>query len=148
MEIKIEKLTELKAEADKIFLTPEGEEVLVQLLQLREQVELAIDEAQAKLEQTALKLYPLFTSIQGDKVKVYYRSYGDKYKIDESQILTIPKELYSVKTSYRAEAEAIEKWTAEHSGMPVGIVEAERPKKISFTLKKEKGEPNGDNDKE
>ena len=110
MQIDIEKLEKLKAEADKIFLAPEGEEVLIQLLEIQEQVDEAIKAAKVKLEETALKLNPLFSSIQADKIKVFYRAYGSKYLIDDSQVQFIPKELYTVKTTYTPESELIDKY--------------------------------------
>src|SRR3990167_6514442 len=138
MQIDIEKLEKLKAEADKIFLAPEGEEVLVQLIEIQEQVDEAIKAAKAKLEETALKLNPLFSSIQADKIKVFYRAYGSKYIIDDSQVQFIPKELYTVKTTYTPESELIEKYIDANKGkMPQGIIEPDRVKQISFSLKRQ-----------
>ena len=48
MTIDIEKLDKLLVDADKIFLTPEGEKVLVQLLELQDQVEAAIKEREGQ----------------------------------------------------------------------------------------------------
>lgn len=135
MHIELEALEKLVVDSDKIFLTPEGEEVLVKLLEIQKQVEDAIDAAKKKLEETALKVNPLFASIQADKIKVYYRSYGARYRVDESLVAEIPKELFKVKTSYLAIPEEIEKYAETHKGMPVGIIENERPKSLTFGLK-------------
>ena len=138
MNIDIEKLKKLTADADKIFISPEGEEVLVQLIEIQEQVEEAIKAAKAKLEKTALELNPLFSSIQADKIKVFYRAYGSKYVIDDSQVQFIPKELYTVKTTYTPESELIEKYIDANKGkMPQGIIEPDRVKQISFSLKRQ-----------
>ena len=139
MTIDVEKLEQLKLEADKIFISAEGEQVLLDLLEIQKQVEDAIDTAKAKLEETALKLNPNFKSIQSDKIKVYYRSFGSQYKIDESLIAELPKEFYEVKHSYSPNAEAIEKFVQEKGGLPMGVIEPERPKKITFTLKEKNG---------
>lgn len=133
--IDIEKLDKLTAEADKIFITPEGEEVLIQLLEIQDQVNAAIEEAKAKLEATALKVNPDFSSIQADKIKVFYREYGSKYYLDESQIELVPEGLVTEKTSYAIDSKAVEKWADEHDGMPTGIKEVERKKSLSFSLK-------------
>lgn len=135
MIIDIEKLDQLKLNADKIFISSEGEEVLVQLLEIQKQVELAIDAAEAKLEETALKIDPNFSSIQADRIKVYYRAYGSKYKIDETMIAEVPQGLYKTVTKYNADSKAIEQWADEHKGLPVGIIEAERTKSLKFSLK-------------
>jgi hypothetical protein len=137
-QIDIEKLAGLTQDAGKIFLTADGEDVLVQLLEIQQQVEAAIDAAEATLEQAALAIDPNFTSIQADKIKVFYRAYGTKYTIDESQLPEVPKELYTTKTTYLPDSKAIEKWVDEHKGLPVGIVEKERNKSLKFTLKGKK----------
>lgn len=137
-QIDIEKLADLKADADKIFLSADGENVLVQLLEIQEQVEAAITAAELKLEEAGLKLSPDFSSIQGDRVKVYYRAYGSKYYVDEPNINLAPKELYSVesKVTYKIDGDAVDKWTEEHGGMPTGIIAVERKKSLKFSLKK------------
>lgn len=137
-QIDIELLTQLTADADKIFMTPEGENELVKLLEIQAQVEDAIDLAKAKLEAAGLKVNPNFNSIQGDKVKVYYRAFGAKYYVNEEQINLAPKELYTVesKVTYKVDADAVDKWVDEHKGMPTGINEVERTKKLSISLKK------------
>ena len=137
-QIDIEKLADLKADADKIFLSADGENVLVQLLEIQEQVEAAITAAELKLEEAGLKLSPDFSSIQGDRVKVYYRAYGSKYYVDEPNINLAPKELYTVesKVTYKIDGDAVDKWTEEHGGMPTGIIAVERKKSLKFSLKK------------
>ena len=140
MTIDIEKLDRLVADADKIFISPEGEEVLVSLLDIRNQVDLAIDEAKKILEESALKLNPNFTSLQADKVKVYFRTYGSKYKVDESHIKDLPEEYYDIKKSYSPKTEAIEGFVEKNGALPLGIIEPERVKTISFSLKGAKDE--------
>jgi hypothetical protein len=135
--IDTEKLTELTAKADEIFLSPDGEQVLVDLITIQAQVELAIDEAKKKLEAAALKVNPNFTSIQANRIKVYYRAFGQKYYIDEQNIRLAPKDLYTTeeKIVYKIDTKAVEKWIDQHGGMPAGITEVERKKAITFTLK-------------
>lgn len=135
--INLDKLTQLTADAGHIFLKSEGEEVLIQLLEIQKQVEDAITEAKNILEKTALSVDPNFSSIQGNKVKVYYRAYGTRYYLDEAQANMAPKELYTVETKVvtKVDAKAVEKWVKEKGGMPVGIKEAERNKSLTFSLK-------------
>ena len=95
MNIDIENLNKLTSEADKIFVSAEGEETLVKLLEIQMQVEHAIDTAKQILEKKALEINPNFSSIQADKVKVYYRSYGSRYKINEEELEKIPSLLQS-----------------------------------------------------
>lgn len=142
MKIDIEKLETLVKMADRIFLGADGEEVLLQILEIEKQIEAAKTAVKTKLEEEALKLDENFSSIQGDKVKVYYRSYGSKYKIDESQIQNVPQELYKTKTTYLPDSKAIDEYAQKHNGLPLGVVEPERPKQLTFS------EKNGEKDVE
>lgn len=94
MNIDIEKVKDLVGEADLILIKPEAENVLLQLLDLKDQIEAAIDEAEKKIEEAALRINPTFKSIRSDNLKVTYREYGAKYYVDESQLELAPKELY------------------------------------------------------
>ena len=144
MQIDIEKLAELTIKADQIFLTPEGEQVLIDLLEIQAQVVAVIEEAKKKLEATALKVNPNFSSIQANRIKVYYRAYGAKYYIDEAQINLAPKELYQIESKiiYKIDTKGVEKWVDTHGGMPAGLKEVERVKSITFSLKNDKGGEN------
>lgn len=137
MQINIEDIDQLVKDADKIFLSPEGEKELVKLLNIRKQVDEAIELAEKKLEEAALKINPNFSSIQSDKVKVYYRAYGAQYYLDETQINLTPKELYTTesKVVYKIDSKLVEKWVDQHKGMPAGIKEVERIKQLKFKLK-------------
>lgn len=134
--IDLDKLTNLAKDADGIFVSAEGGEVLATICELEAQLKEAREKAEAILEATALKLDPNFNSIRNDKVKVYYRPYGSKYYVDEALIASTPKELYTSEVKYKVDTKAVEKWTEEHKGMPAGIVEVERKKTLSFSLKR------------
>lgn len=135
MNIEIEKLQQLVTDSDKIFLSSEGEEVLVQILNIQKQVEHALETAKQMLEKKALEINPNFSSIQADKVKVYYRSYGARYRIDENYLDKVPSRLYKTSIRYDVIAEEVEKFADEKGGLPMGINEVERPKSLSFSLK-------------
>lgn len=133
--VDTDELKKLAAEGKTIFLKPEGEEALLKLLELREAIEAAIDEAKKILEAEALKLDPEFKSIQSDNVRVYYRTYGTKYKLDESKIASIPANLYTTKVSYSVNTKEVEAFAKEKGGLPDGILEPERPKQLTFSRK-------------
>jgi hypothetical protein len=137
-QIDIEKLTNLISKADDIFISADGEQVLIDLLTIQEQLDNAFAEAKAKLEAAAKKKNPNFSSIQGDKIKVYYRAYGSKYYVDEANINLAPKEFYTVesKITYKIDTKALEKSIEQTGKVPAGIIEVERKKQLTFTLKK------------
>lgn len=136
MKIDIENITDLVQKSDEIFLTLEGEKHLLKLLEIRDQVEQAIDAAKAALEAAAVAHNPNFASIQGDAVKVSYRYFGAKYYLDESRIKEVDPELYKTVTKYQVNSKAVDDWTESHKGMPAGINEVERKKQITFQVKK------------
>lgn len=138
--IDISKLGKLVKKADEIFLTPAGEQVLLDLLTIQTQVEEAIKEAKAKLEETALKTYPNFSSIRANRIKVYYREYGTKYYIDEAHINQAPKEFYEIesKVSYRVKTKELEEAINKTGKVPAGIIEVERKKTLTFSEKTKK----------
>lgn len=135
MNIEIEKLQQLITDSDKIFLSAEGEEVLIQILNIQKQVEHALETAKQMLEKKALEINPNFSSIQADKIKVYYRSYGSRYRIDENYLEKLSPKFYKVSKRYDVIAEEVEKFADEKGGLPMGINEVERPKSMSFSLK-------------
>lgn len=136
--IDIEKLGNIIKKADDIFLSAQGEQVLIDLLTIQEQVEEAIAMAKLKLEATALAVNPNFTSIQADKIKVYYRAFGSKYYVDEANINLAPKEFYTIesKVSYKVDTKKLEKSIEETGRVPAGIIEVDRKKTISISFKK------------
>ena len=138
MNIDIDQLSELVATADGIFLSARAEKTLLKLLEIQKQVEDAIIEAKKKLEETALKINPNLQSIQADKVKVWYRAYGSRYLIDESNLQNVPLEMYETKvvTKYSVKAKEVEKFANEKGNLPLGIREVERQKQLVFGLKK------------
>ena len=138
LSVDTEELKNLAFEGKSIFLKPEGEQALLRLLELKETIEAAIDEAKKVLEEEALKLDLNFKSIQADNVRVYYRSYGSRYKLDESKLEFIPKEFYTAHTSYTVDVKKIEAFAREKGGLPDGILEIERPKQLTFSRKGEK----------
>lgn len=139
--INLGNLEKITAEADKIFLSPAAEKEIIKVIELQKQVDDALETMKKAVEAAGLALNPNFTSIQADRLKAYYRAYGSKYLLDESQINLVPKELYTVesKVTYKIDSDAVEKWAESHKGMPAGINEVpveKRPKKLTFALKK------------
>ena len=135
MTIDIEQVEQLVLAADQILMTPEAEKVLLTLLGLKVQIDNAIDEAEKRIEAKALALNPAFKSVTSDNLKIGYRYFGTKYKIDPANLGQLPDGLYKTKVTYLPEIKAIEAWTKDHNGLPVGIVVPERKKQITISLK-------------
>lgn len=141
MIIDIEKITDLKGKGDEIFFTPEGEQVLMTVLEVERQLEEAKDKIKEALEQTALSISPNFRSIEGENVKVYYRAFGSRFRIDEQYADKIPASLVETKTVHTLKPKEVEKWAKEHGSLPLGVNLTERNKQISFKFKND-ADPN------
>lgn len=137
-QIDTDQLRIVADEAGKLFVDPESESKLLELYNVRDEFDKILDAVKLKLESEAVKLDLEFSSIKGNQVKVMYRSYGARYKIDSSLIEQVPPSLYEVKSSYSANVKAIEEYIdANHGKVPLGIIEPERSKQISITIKKD-----------
>ncbi len=140
--IDLDELKDLAQEGKQICLRPEGEEVLLRLLEAQEVVNAAIEEAKRVLEAEALKLSPDFQAIRSDHLTVQYRACGPKYRVEESLLETVPDHLYISRTTYTLLSEAIDEYARSQGQLPVGIAERVRPKQIVLSRRgTEDGEP-------
>lgn len=139
--IDTEKIAQLVEKADKIFLTPEGENELAEFLTIQDLVEMGKEDIRERLEAAGQAFNPNFSTIQGDKVKVTRREYGAKYTIDPSHAEEVPAEVLDVEMKRTVNTKALEAWANNNDGkLPYGVIIRERPKTISFSFKKEKAQ--------
>lgn len=138
--LDLDQIKDLAMDADKIFLSAEGEEVLVKLLDAQKQIEDALTTAKAILEEEGLKRNPNFKGIQADKIRIGYRYFGAEYKIDEANIDKLPQQLYTAKTTYAVNNDELADYLETHKGLPLGILQNERKKTITITVKGGKDE--------
>jgi len=131
--VDLENIKNLVTDSKDIFLDPKAEDTIIELLDLQETVNNAVDEAKKLLEGEALKLNPNFSSIRSDKIKVFYRAYGARFLIDQSKLEQLPKELYSTEIKVKAVIKEIEKYEKENETLPDGIIEKDRTKSISIS---------------
>lgn len=135
--IDLDQIKEWVTGASTIVVTPEAEQSLLELFNAQKQIEDAIDEVKAKIQEAALAQNPDFKTVHSDNFTVAYRAWGSRYAIDEAYLKNVPKELYRVKTTLYPETKEIDKYIDAHEGkIPLGIIEKDREKKISITQKK------------
>jgi len=132
--INLNNLDTVVEKAGKLIATPEAESAILTLLEMKEQVELALEHVKHKIAEDGLKLDPNFKSIQGDKIKAGYRVYGGKYGIESKYIDELPKELYKTHTRYTPDTKAIEEWLQTHKQLPLGITAHARAKQLSIKV--------------
>jgi len=117
-----------------IFLEPQAEDALLQLLELQDSIDEAIKTAKEELIEAGLKRNPNFSSIRSDRLKIMYRAYGQQYFVDESNLDKLPADFYTKKKKiwYTVNTKAINQQLKETGKLPLGIVEVERTKQISL----------------
>lgn len=135
IKIDTDKIAQLESKGTSILISQDGEKVLAELLEIQETIEEAISGVKQSLEEAALEIDPNFSSIQGELVKVSYRAYGSKYKIDQSQIKNLSEELYTTKVLYSPNSKEIDKFYKEKGALPLGVEVPERKKQISIKRK-------------
>ena len=126
---------DLSVEGRNIVLGPEAEEALIHLYALKEAADYALKETARWITKKGLQVNPNFVGVKGDIMKVSYRLWGPKYRIDKSMKTTEKYRLNNSRTvankirknsSYRPDKAAVEKYVARHRKLPPGIKSAYR----------------------
>lgn len=138
IQIDSDKVTSLVKDGDKILFSKDGEDTILELHRMEQMIADALSSVKEKIKDAALKLDPTFTSIQGDKVKVSYRAYGTRYRIDSSRVNLLPQDCYKTKVTYMPQADFIEEFADKNGGLPIGVLENQREKQIQITVKEDK----------
>lgn len=121
-----------------ITIHPQGEQLLMQLLELKEKVDKAIEDAKSILKVAIEEVDPDLTSISSDNVKVMHRVYGMKYSLDSNLIDQLDPKFVNRKVSYSPNTKEIDNEIGTNGSLPNGVIINDRNKTVSITLKKKK----------
>jgi len=119
-----------------ITIHPQGEQLLIQLLELKEKVDKAIEDAKSILKVAIEEVDPDLTSISSDNVKVMHRVYGLKYSLDNNLIDQLDPKFVKKKVSYSPNTKEIDNEIGTNGTIPNGVIINDRNKTVSITLKK------------
>jgi hypothetical protein len=136
--IDLDKLELISKNADKILFSKEGEEEIVKIIEAQEKLEEILKKAKETIEQKALQINPNFKSVEGDKIKVSYRYFGQKYYLEEDKLNEIPAEFYTkeIITKFKVNSDAVENFVEKNGGLPYGVIAPERKKTLTISYKK------------
>ena len=123
----------LAQEAGKFVFKREAEEKLVELLELQELINQAVDTAKKQIQEAGESIDPSFKGIIGEKVKAIYRTYGAKYTYRMNEV-EIAKPFLKEKIYYSVDSGVVDEFVKKEGKLPEGIYDKERTKSISFTL--------------
>jgi hypothetical protein len=138
--IKYDNLELLVQGGKSITMNPQGEELLIKLLELRDKVEFAITQCKNTLTTAITEIDPDLTSISSDRVKVMYRVYGAKYGLNDILIDELDPKFYIKKEVFSPNAKEIDNHIKATGVLPNGIMINDRSKTVSISLKGSKDE--------
>jgi len=116
---------------NSLFLSEEAEDFLLEILEWKEKVDGLYEKARERMKEEAEKRKG-FKSIKSKNIKISYRFFGSKYKIDDSKIDQIPKEFYKKSVRYNPKAREIDDFVEEKGKLPFGVDETKRHKQLNF----------------
>jgi len=115
------------------ILKREAEDDILALLNLRDQIDLCLNDIKNKIAQAGNAIDPNFKGVVGEKVKAVYRRFGERYGFDPTQVPDLLlRGFVFQKITHRVDIGAVERYITEHGGMPNGIEEKPRVKQISI----------------
>lgn len=137
--INYENLDLLVQGSDHITVNPSGEELLVQLLNLKKQVNEALELAQDRISVAMEAIDPTLTSITSDHIKITKRAFGMKYTLASVAIDQIDSRFYNNKQSFTPNSKEIDAYVRETGALPSGVSYNNRDTTVSFKLKDDYG---------
>lgn len=125
-------LITLQDDAKKLVVKPEAEDALLKLMEIRDNIDEAIDMVKDEIAQQGNKIMPGFSGVESEKLRVLYRAYGSKYSFVKG--IKCPEEF--VKTSERSsvDSKAVDEYLREHGELPEGVQVADRSKSLSISV--------------
>lgn len=129
--IDLDEIDELSTQADKVFISADGEKVILDLLKAKEGIEQALEKAKEIIRQKINEIDPDLVSIQGDQIKIQHRYFGNTYSFTN----TNNKSFLVERTTYTVDTKKVNEYLKEKNELPEGIVQSERSKQIVFKAK-------------
>lgn len=121
-----------KEEAGKLFFKKEAEEQLLKLLELKKQIDEAIEEVKEKIKEAGEKTLGIeFKGVIGENIKVINRYYGAKYEIEDEELA---RPFIKEVKKFVLDTKKVEEFEKENGDLPDGIRYTKREQKLSIIL--------------
>lgn len=124
-----------KREPDKKGLLPlsdTDEKILKKVIEAKAAIQAVEDDLKEKMAARLQEMGPNVTGFRGVAVKIGYRFFGAKYRIDDTLVSQLDPAFYSSKTSYSPQTKAIEKFEESTGNLPLGVDRRDRNKTITI----------------
>jgi len=129
----------LQNEGGQLLFKKKAEDSLIKLLMIKEMIDSAIDNAKLQIAEAGMALDPGFKGIEGEKIRVGYRRFGEKYEYDWKKKDELGAFL-TKKEYYKVNSDKVDEYLTEVGEMPDGITEKDREKVLTIKLMEEKDE--------
>lgn len=125
-------IVKIQQNAKDIMVNPEVEDSIVRLLEIKREVDGAVEALKSEIERQALEFNPNFTAIKGEKIKINYSASGAKYA-DDGTAKNHRGKFWTKKITWSLNSKAIDEYMANRYIMPKGIKRVERRKTIRIS---------------
>ena len=125
-------LLRLEKDGEGIMFDPKAEDAIARLLEIKNEVDGAVEYLKSEIERQALEFNPNFTGLKGSKIKINYSAAGSRYK-DTGEIKFHREKFWTKKIVWSLNSKAIEDYKAKYRKLPKGIAEVNRKKTIRIS---------------
>lgn len=125
-------LLKLEKDGEGIMFDPKAEDAIARLLEIKNEVDGAVEYLKSEIERQALEFNPNFTGLKGSKIKINYSAAGSRYK-DTGEIKFHREKFWTKKIVWSLNSKAIEDYKAKYRKLPKGIAEVNRKKTIRIS---------------
>ena len=132
VKINSAEILKLEKDGENIIFDPKAEDAISKLIDMKHDLDGAIDYLKSEIERQALEFNPNFTGLKGEKIKINYSASGAKFK-DTGEITYHRNKFWSKKTVWSLDSKAIEEYKAKNRKLPKGIAEIHRRKSIRIS---------------
>lgn len=122
----------LEKEGEGIIFNPKAEDAIVKLLEMKRDLDGAIEYLEREIERQALKFNSNFTGLKGSKIKINYSASGAKFK-DIGEVRLHREPYWKKKVVWSLDSKAIEEYRNKNYKLPKGIAEVARRKTIRIS---------------
>lgn len=125
-------ILKLEKSGEGIIFDQKAEDAIVRLLEIKHEVDGAIEYLESEIERQALAFNPNFTGLKGSKIKINYSASGAKFK-DVGGVRLHREPYWKKKIVWSLDSKAIEEYRNKNYKLPKGIAEVARRKTIRIS---------------
>lgn len=132
VKINSAEILKLEKSGENIIFDPKAEDAIDRLLEMRRELNGAIEYLESEIERQALEFNPNFTGLKGSKIKINYSASGAKFK-DTGGAKIHRGKFWKKKVVWSLDSKAIEEYRNKNYKLPKGIAEVARRKTIRIS---------------